>query len=91
VIHNYRWRLGLAEGQPKYDDLAKRLAEGPVTSVPTITLEGDTNGAPYPDSSSYAKVGIGLGVWISSRRIFPPLNLYNSPHIFGSQEAPMLP
>jgi len=55
VIHNYRWRLGLAEGEPKYDDLEKRLAEGPVITVPTITLEGDANGAPYPDASSYAK------------------------------------
>ena len=53
VIHNYRWRLGLAEGQPKYDDLEKRLAEGPLISVPTITLEGDANGAPHPDASSY--------------------------------------
>jgi pimeloyl-ACP methyl ester carboxylesterase len=55
VIHNYRWRLGLAEGEPKYDDLEKRLAEGPVISVPTITLEGDANGAPHPDPSSYAR------------------------------------
>ncbi len=55
VIHNYRWRLGLAEGEPKYDDLEKRLAEGPVITVPTITLEGDANGAPHPDASSYGK------------------------------------
>jgi pimeloyl-ACP methyl ester carboxylesterase len=55
VIHNYRWRLGLAEGEPKYDDLEKRLAEGPVITVPTITLEGDANGAPHPDGSAYAK------------------------------------
>ena len=55
VIHNYRWRLGLAEGEPKYDELEKRLAEGPVITVPTITLEGDANGAPHPDPSSYAK------------------------------------
>ena len=55
VIHNYRWRLGLAEGEPKYDDVEKRLAEGPVITVPTITLEGDANGAPHPDPSSYAK------------------------------------
>jgi pimeloyl-ACP methyl ester carboxylesterase len=54
VIHNYRWRLGLAEGEAKYDDLEKRLAEGPVIAVPTITLEGDGNGAPHPDPSSYA-------------------------------------
>src|SRR6266849_4109472 len=55
AIHNYRWRLGLAEGEAKYDDLEKRLAEGPVITVPTITLEGDANGAPHPDASSYAK------------------------------------
>ena len=54
VIHNYRWRLGLAEGESKYDDLEKRLAEGPVITVPTITLEGDANGAPHPNASSYA-------------------------------------
>ena len=53
MIHNYRWRLGLAEGESKYDDLEKRLAEGPVITVPTITLEGDANGAPHPDASSY--------------------------------------
>ena len=55
VIHNYRWRLGLAEGDPQYDDLEQRLAEGPDITVPTITLEGDANGAPHPDASSYAK------------------------------------
>jgi pimeloyl-ACP methyl ester carboxylesterase len=55
VIHNYRWRLALVEGEPKYADLDKRLAEGPVITVPTITLEGDANGAPHPDPSSYAK------------------------------------
>jgi pimeloyl-ACP methyl ester carboxylesterase len=55
VIHNYRWRLGLAEGESHYDDLEKRLAEGPVITVPTITLEGDANGAPHLDSSSYVK------------------------------------
>ena len=54
-IHNYRWRLDLAEGESKYDDLEKRLAESPVITVPTITLEGDANGAPHPDASSYAK------------------------------------
>jgi pimeloyl-ACP methyl ester carboxylesterase len=55
VIHNYRWRLGLAEGEPRYDDLEKRLSEAPVITVPTITLEGDANGAPHPDASAYAK------------------------------------
>jgi pimeloyl-ACP methyl ester carboxylesterase len=55
VIHNYRWRLSLAEGEPRYDDLEKRLAAGPLISVPTMTLEGDANGAPHPDPSSYAR------------------------------------
>ena len=55
VIHNYRWRLGLAGGESKYDALEKRLAEGPVIAVPTITLESDANGAPHPDPGSYAK------------------------------------
>jgi pimeloyl-ACP methyl ester carboxylesterase len=54
VIHNYRWRLGLAEGDPQYDALEKRLAEAPVITVPAITLEGDANGAPHPDATSYA-------------------------------------
>jgi pimeloyl-ACP methyl ester carboxylesterase len=53
VIHNYRWRLGIAEGEAKYDDLEKRLATGPVITVPTITLESDANGAPHPDPASY--------------------------------------
>jgi pimeloyl-ACP methyl ester carboxylesterase len=55
VIHNYRWRLGLAEGEAEYDVLEKQLAEGPVITVPTITLEGDANGAFHPDPSAYAK------------------------------------
>jgi pimeloyl-ACP methyl ester carboxylesterase len=55
VIHNYRWRLGLADGEPKYDDLERRLAEAPLITVPSVTLEGDANGAPHPDSSIYAK------------------------------------
>jgi pimeloyl-ACP methyl ester carboxylesterase len=55
VIHNYRWRLGLADGERKYDEFEKRLAEGPDIAVPTITLEGDANGAPHPDARSYAK------------------------------------
>ncbi len=54
VIHNYRWRLGLAEGEAKYDALEQRLAQAPVIAVPTITLEGDANGAPHPDPSAYA-------------------------------------
>jgi pimeloyl-ACP methyl ester carboxylesterase len=55
VVHNYRWRLSLAEGEPKYDAFEKRLAEAPVIAVPTITLEGDANGAPHPEPGAYAK------------------------------------
>jgi pimeloyl-ACP methyl ester carboxylesterase len=55
VIHNYRWRLGLADGEPQYKELEERLAAGPVITVPTITLEGDANGAPHPEPDSYAK------------------------------------
>lgn len=55
VVHNYRWRLGLAEGEKQYDGLETQLAAGPAISVPTITLEGDANGAPHPDPSTYAK------------------------------------
>jgi len=54
VIHNYRWRLGLAKGESKYDSFEKKLAAGPFITVPTITLEGDANGAPHPDPASYA-------------------------------------
>jgi pimeloyl-ACP methyl ester carboxylesterase len=53
VVHNYRWRLGLAPGETSYDDLEKQLAAGPIITVPTITLEGDANGAPHPEASSY--------------------------------------
>jgi pimeloyl-ACP methyl ester carboxylesterase len=59
VIHNYRWRLGLAEGEPKYDELEKRLAAAPVIAVPTITMEGDANGAPHPEPAAYAKMFSG--------------------------------
>jgi pimeloyl-ACP methyl ester carboxylesterase len=55
VIHNYRWRLGLAQGEVKYDALEKRLATFPVITVPTITMEGDANGAPHPEPGAYAK------------------------------------
>jgi len=55
VIHNYRWRLGLAQGEAKYDDVEKQLAAAPVISVPTITMEGDANGAPHAEPSAYAK------------------------------------
>ena len=54
VIHNYRWRLALADGEAEYDELENRLAAAPDISVPTITLEGDANGAPHPDPASYA-------------------------------------
>jgi pimeloyl-ACP methyl ester carboxylesterase len=54
VIHNYRWRLGLAEGEPKYDALEQRLAMGPPITIPTITMEGDANGAPHADPAAYA-------------------------------------
>jgi pimeloyl-ACP methyl ester carboxylesterase len=53
AIHNYRWRQGLADGEAKYDDLEKRLAEGPKIAVPTITMEGDANGAPHPEPAAY--------------------------------------
>lgn len=54
VIHNYRWRLGLAEGEARYDAYEQRLASAPAIGVPTITLEGDANGAPHPDPAAYA-------------------------------------
>ena len=55
VIHNYRWRIGLADGESQYDDLEKQLAASPIITVPTITLEGDANGAPHPDPGAYAR------------------------------------
>jgi len=59
VVHNYRWRLGLAEGEARYDDLEKRLAQGQIITVPTITMEGDANGAPHPEPAAYAKMFSG--------------------------------
>jgi len=59
VMHNYRWRLGLAEGELEYDAFEKRLAQAPVITVPTITLEGDANGAPHPEPAAYAKMFSG--------------------------------
>jgi pimeloyl-ACP methyl ester carboxylesterase len=53
VIHNYRWRIGVAQGESKYDNLEKRLAEGLTVSVPAITMEGDANGAPHPPDTAY--------------------------------------
>jgi pimeloyl-ACP methyl ester carboxylesterase len=79
VIHNYRWRQALAEGEPKYDDLEKRLATGPVITVPTITLEGDANGAPHADGSAYANKFPGK----YAHRIIPGGVGHNLP-----QEAP---
>ena len=55
VITGYRWRLGLVPSEAKYDDLARRLGAGPSIGVPTITLEGDANGAPHPEPSAYAR------------------------------------
>jgi pimeloyl-ACP methyl ester carboxylesterase len=55
VIHNYRWRLGLVQGEPGFDALEARLATAPTIAVPTITMEGDANGAPHPEPSAYAK------------------------------------
>ena len=54
VVHNYRWRLGLVEGEAKYDAVEARLAAAPMIPVPTITLEGDANGAPHPQPAAYA-------------------------------------
>jgi pimeloyl-ACP methyl ester carboxylesterase len=54
TIHNYRWRLGVAEGEARYDELERRLATAPTIAVPTVTLEGDANGAPHPDPALYA-------------------------------------
>jgi pimeloyl-ACP methyl ester carboxylesterase len=54
VIHNYRWRLGVADGEAEYADLEQRLADAPAIAVPAITLEGDANGAPHPDPDTYA-------------------------------------
>jgi pimeloyl-ACP methyl ester carboxylesterase len=53
VVHNYRWRIGTADGEPRFDDLERRLAQAPPITVPTITLEGDANGAPHPDAAAY--------------------------------------
>jgi pimeloyl-ACP methyl ester carboxylesterase len=53
VIHNYRWRIGLADGEARFAEMEAKLAEAPVIHVPTITLEGDANGAPHPDPAGY--------------------------------------
>jgi len=54
TIHNYRWRLGLADGEARFDADEARLAQRPDILVPTITLEGDANGAPHPSPATYA-------------------------------------
>ncbi len=59
VIHNYRWRLGLAQGEATYDEIETKLARAPVINVPTITMEGDANGAPHPPPSAYAQMFTG--------------------------------
>lgn len=59
VIHNYRWRLGLAPGEARYEELEQKLATAPPISVPTVTLEGDANGAPHPDSKNYRGKFVG--------------------------------
>ncbi|OIN46136.1 alpha/beta hydrolase [Pseudomonas azotoformans] len=55
TVFNYRWRLGLVQGETKYDPLEQKLAQAPSIGVPTITLEGDANGAPHPQPEDYAK------------------------------------
>ncbi|MFD4838231.1 alpha/beta fold hydrolase [Achromobacter sp. NPDC058515] len=59
VVHNYRWRLGLARGEAQYDELEQRLAASPKIRVPTITMEGDANGAPHPPAAAYAGQFVG--------------------------------
>jgi pimeloyl-ACP methyl ester carboxylesterase len=55
VIHNYRWRIGAADGEAQYADVEKHLAQAPPITVPTITMEGDANGAPHPEPGAYAE------------------------------------
>ena len=55
TIFNYRWRLGMVQGEPQYEALEQQLAKAPVITVPTITMEGDANGAPHPAAEDYAK------------------------------------
>jgi pimeloyl-ACP methyl ester carboxylesterase len=79
TIHNYRWRLALAEGEVRYDEFDRQLALAPVIAVPTITLEGDANGAPHPEPSAYAGKFSGR----YSHRVVPGGVGHNLP-----QEAP---
>ncbi|WP_455917203.1 alpha/beta fold hydrolase [Pseudomonas cerasi] len=60
TVFNYRWRLGLVQGEAQYDALEQRLAQSPTIGVPTITLEGDANGAPHPQPEDYAKRFTGM-------------------------------
>jgi hypothetical protein len=69
AIHNYRWRLGLAEGESRYDSLEHKLAQAPAIRIPTITMEGDANGAPHPSPSAYAKKFSGSEPRWKSRRL----------------------
>jgi pimeloyl-ACP methyl ester carboxylesterase len=78
VIHNYRWRMGIAEGEPQYDNLENRLAEAPPVTVPAITIEGDVNGAPHPEAKTYANKFSGK----YSHQVFKDIG-HNPP-----QEAP---
>jgi hypothetical protein len=54
-LHNSRWYMGLEPGESKYDELEKKIGSFPTISLPTITLEGDANGAPHADPGVYAK------------------------------------
>jgi len=58
VIHNYRWRLQLAPGEPQYDDLDAELAASPPITVPTITIGSDFDG-PNKDGAAYRKMFTG--------------------------------
>lgn len=60
VVHNYRWRIGVAAGESQYDALEEQLAKAPPITIPTITLEGDANGAPHPDPAAYARKFTGM-------------------------------
>jgi len=55
TVHNYRWRLGLVEGESRFDALESRLAAVQSVAMPAITLEGDANAAPHPPAAAYAK------------------------------------
>lgn len=55
VIHSYRHRFGLADGDPQYADIQRRLAALPVITVPAITLDGEADGvAPATDGTATA-------------------------------------